>query len=140
LWLRHHGNYVDKAAIFKSACHHKQYGVIVWLLTTTNLATLYYQEYGTTLLIDSVGYNDLKILALLVKSSHIDINAQTYPGGWTALMMAAEHASLDIVKFLLKSGADRIIKDFEGRDAIWWAQSVDRTDIIRLLREYTHKK
>jgi len=140
LWARYHAQYVDKAAIFKCACMHKQYALIAWLLKSTSLSNQYYHEYGTTLLIDGVVYNDVKLLALLLASPHIDINAQTNPGGWTALMMAAERASHPVIKFLLESGADKTIKDFEGRDAVWWAQSVDRQDIIRLLREYIAKK
>jgi len=137
LWVHYHTHYVDKAAIFKCACTYKQYALIAWLLKTTSLATQYYHEYGTTLLIDGVAYNDVKLLALLLASSQIDINAQTHPGGWTALMMAAERASLAVVKFLLKSGADRKLKDFDGRDAVWWARSVERTAIIDLLLQHT---
>ena len=140
LWTRYHAQYVDKAAIFKCACMHKQYALIAWLLKTTNLSTQYYHEYGTTLLVDGVVYNDVKLLALLLASSQIDINAQTNPGGWTALMMAAERASHPVIRFLLESGADKTIKDFEGRDAEWWARSLDRNDIISLLREHIAKK
>lgn len=144
LWVRYHGKYIDKAAIFKSACKsackHKRYALIAWLLKTTSLAAQYYHEYGMTVLMESVSYNDVTLLTILMTSPQVDLNAQTNPGGWTALMMAAEQSSPAIVEFLLKAGADCTIKDFEGRDALWWAQSVDRQDIIPLLHEYTKKK
>src|SRR5689334_15517350 len=44
LWLHYHNVYVDKAAIFKSACIHKQYALIAWLLKTTTLAAQYQYE------------------------------------------------------------------------------------------------
>lgn len=42
-------------------------------------------------------------------------------GGWTALVWAAEHRRVDIVRYLLSEGADLRARDVEQNQALHWA-------------------
>ncbi|EEP77938.1 predicted protein [Uncinocarpus reesii 1704] len=64
-----------------------------------------------------------------------DVNGQD-PGGWTALMMAAESGYTDAVRFLLEEGADANIRECGQRTALWYAINRVHEPAITLLIEY----
>ena len=73
-----------------------------------------------------------------VLAKGIPINS-TNSNGYTALMMAAYQGHLDIVRFLLASGADLSIKDRSGLTAMDWAKKNSYRnfdEIIALLADF----
>ena len=71
--------------------------------------------------------NDVRrrIFNLLVDSG-ANIHARSQPHGWTALMWAVRAESLDIVRLLLKLGADVRVKNRNGRTALALAEELLR--------------
>jgi ankyrin repeat protein len=56
----------------------------------------------------------------LLAEPSIKVNAKNSQGV-TALMLAAGNGAIDLVKVLIKNGADKDCKDSKGRGALWWA-------------------
>lgn len=61
-----------------------------------------------------------KIVELLLKKGGADPN-QRFGNGATVLHTAAMRGSDDIVKFLIKNGADVNVQDDSGRAPLYWA-------------------
>jgi ankyrin repeat protein len=55
---------------------------------------------------------------------------------YSPLMYAAYFGNDKVAKTLLEHGADPITKNKFGRNALSYAQSLDRVDIMNLLRDY----
>ena len=67
----------------------------------------------------------------------VSYNSYLILDGKTALMYAARNPTSDIVKILLKYGADVRAVDKNGHTAIWWTQYNEKGDkekIIRILK------
>jgi len=62
-----------------------------------------------------------------------NVNWKNNKIGSTALIRAATEGKVEMVKLLLKAGADRTLKNNRGETALSWAQEMDRPDIIQLL-------
>lgn len=67
-----------------------------------------------------------------------DVNWQMQPSGLTALMAAASAGHIEVVKFLIKSGANANLKDANGRTALDRAKQKGATDIVTLLNPVTN--
>lgn len=57
-------------------------------------------------------------------------------GGWTALVWACEHNHLDIVKYLLRKGADPSLRDLKQNVALHWAAFSGCQENVELLLNY----
>ena len=75
---------------------------------------------------------NFEVFEYLFNECGIDINEQDYPGE-TVLIMASKNGSLEMVDFLLGSGAAPYLQDKEGRMAIDYAREGGFKDIIALL-------
>ena len=64
-----------------------------------------------------------------------DINA-TDDLGRTPLMLAASRGHIDVCKILLDSGADPLMRDIEGNDAVSIVTGNGCTEIAALLRQF----
>jgi len=60
---------------------------------------------------------NLKAIKEMVKHQNVNVNAMDKKGK-TALMWAANYGHIEVVKFLVKSGADVNIADNKGRTAL----------------------
>lgn len=67
----------------------------------------------------------------MVLKNGADINAKYY--GYTPLMLAIHHGDTDMVKRLLKSGADVDIVNNEGKNALMLARENGDKDILELV-------
>lgn len=79
----------------------------------------------------SAKFDNMKILKGLI-SKKADINKMCYDK--TALMSASKYGRIEIVKELLKLGADKKIKNDKDRDALYYAERGEFKDIIELLK------
>jgi Ankyrin repeats (many copies) len=74
-------------------------------------------ESKKTLLIQAASYNQLEMVAILIQNK-ADVNVQD-SGGDTALICAARNsAKLEIIKMLLKAGANPLTKNLEHKTAL----------------------
>ena len=82
-------------------------------------------------------YGDSQIIAQLLETN-IELN-QVDEKGRTALMMAIADENDSVVEQLLKAGADTRIEDSDGKSAMSFAKSRDKS-LVKLLKKYSKKK
>lgn len=87
-----------------------------------------------TLLLPSACCGDEKLVKLLIEYKS-DVNFRSLKEGMTALMLASKHGFYDIAYILIQNGADKNIKDLEGKTALEHAQENNFTDIAEMLKE-----
>jgi len=90
---------------------------------------------GRTPLIKAVTLDEsvaAKLINLLIQSSKEVVNAQDKQG-YTALMEAARTNRIEIIKILLKNGADKNLKTCDGQTAFSIAKQLNFTMAMRLL-------
>ena len=76
----------------------------------------YQDEYGDTALMHASRYGYLEIVEYLLENK-ANLNLQNEQGE-TALMLASEYGDyIEVVKFLIKNGADEFIGDIDGKQA-----------------------
>lgn len=80
-----------------------------------------------------MGHESL-ILLLLDLGANIEERDMS---GRTPLMIASANGMGDIVKILLRNGADVAAVDEDGKDALWWAGTSNQTAIVELCRIYS---
>ncbi|XP_053209644.1 death-associated protein kinase 1-like isoform X2 [Panonychus citri] len=100
----------------------------------TVVSTLQDENFVLAALFGAVEEGNLNGLQELVNMSKIDIN-QANTHGETVVHVAAGLGQLEILKFLIKKGADFTLVDNHGDSAIYWAARQGHTQIIRYLYE-----
>ncbi|MDD2714406.1 MAG: ankyrin repeat domain-containing protein [Candidatus Wallbacteria bacterium] len=65
----------------------------------------------------------------------MEINAYDHLGGYTLLSIACAKGYREVIKFLLKSGADPNLRDSEGNSPLFFAIRNDRMQVVRQLIE-----
>lgn len=75
----------------------------------------------------------LKIIQLLLEgSAYIDASS---PNGSTPLMLAAQYSSEDVVDFLIKEGADVVVRNHLGLTAVDFAKKAERPYMVERLNK-----
>lgn len=74
--------------------------------------------------------------AMMLVDRGANVNASSLRSGDTALHAAVEAGSINLVRFLLKHGANPSIKNFQGVSPLDLAARQNRTAISKLLRSY----
>ena len=88
-------------------------------------------EDGTNILMNAAGERNAVLVQYLVDNSYFDINDQSHRGT-TALMMATYNP--EVVEILLSHGADKAIKNIEGKTAYDYAVEKGNDESARLLK------
>ena len=102
-------------------------------------ACFYYVNQQPHISRDDTGAPVLTAYSILPESG-ADVNATGTSGVMALMLAAAKNPDLDVVRALLKSGADACAKDVIGHDALWYAQMSRREQgqkeqLLRILRE-----
>jgi len=84
--------------------------------------------------VSAAGFGDLTTLQKLLARG-VNVNAVGDGNGGTALMAASLNRRTDVVRALLRKGANVNAKDNLGRTALFWGASYGPLDIVRALLE-----
>lgn len=106
--------------------------ILYYLKNGQNPDEIFENRY--TLLLPSACCGDEKLVKLLIEYKS-DVNFRSLKEGMTALMLASKHGFYDITCILIQNGADKNIKDLEGKTALEHAQENNFTDIAEMLKE-----
>lgn len=79
----------------------------------------------------------LASVQLLVEETSSDIETRDSKG-YTPLLHAASHGSLEILKYLIRAGADPTVTDNQGKNILFHAAQGDRTEISLFLLGIEH--
>ncbi len=71
--------------------------------------------------------------AKLLVDAGATVDAQN-KDGMTALMIAASHGNIELVRMLLAKGANPAKPDYTGRDAVGWAAEGHRPAVVDALK------
>ena len=88
-------------------------------------------ENGSNILMTAASYNNIGIVKHLIENGYSGVNDQNY-NGLTALMVATRH--MDILEYLLSHGADKTIRNNEGKTAYDYAIERGHYESAELLR------
>ncbi len=88
-----------------------------------------------TLLMDRIATDDISFIKLLVEFG-ANINAITFEPGWSSLLEAVKNERIDIVKYLLLSGADPTYKNKNGISAYHLARNLGNEELMQILQGY----
>lgn len=88
------------------------------------------------IILTAVEQNDLIFLQNNLSKSHVNIVDNF---GWTPLMSAAYSGNIEIIKFLLKLGANKSLQDKSGHTALDFAIKKNHPDIVTMLKESNFK-
>jgi TonB family protein len=89
-------------------------------------------DFGGTAICEIVSSGDEKGLRLLLASG-ADVN-QTNKGGQTPLILAIVSGRVRLIPVLLNAGADPLLRDGTGLNAIEWAERKGHADVVKLLK------
>lgn len=92
---------------------------------------LHEKGYYTALMLAAGNGHTAVVQALAAAGAAVDEVELTR--GWTALIWAAQRGHVDTVRLLLDLGADRTIRDRQGRSARDWAGLQDHPEVVALL-------
>ncbi|KAF8773102.1 Histone-lysine N-methyltransferase EHMT1 like protein [Argiope bruennichi] len=108
---------------------------VVFYLIKSGACADFKGENGMSSFHISAKNGSLEILKMLMSSRFVDVNAQD-DGGWTPIVWASEHNHYDVVKYLLKRGANPNIKDNEGNTGLHWSAFGGSVDICYLYLDF----
>jgi ankyrin repeat protein len=91
------------------------------------------KKVNNMILIDYVKLGNINEINRLI-SLDVDLNDQD-EYGYTPLIWAASYSNPTIAKILLDAGADKTIQDYEGRDALYWANYYGCQEAVDLLTD-----
>jgi ankyrin repeat protein len=92
---------------------------------------------GQTPLLRAAWLHPIDIIQLLLRhKAQVDLPGKWSNLEWTPLMMAAYSRKMESVRLLLEAGADRTLKDSEGKTALHRAIEQNNKEIVDLLRNW----
>ena len=110
------------------------YAEIVKVLLDDNANVNATDKYGRSALLESARFaKDMEVITLLVKRG-ADINAVDNDRNTALSLAAASHLdSVEVVRGLLRLGADSSMKNFDGMTPIQIASSLGRTEMVKAI-------
>jgi ankyrin repeat protein len=123
----------DTDNIFFYAIKHKVDVEILKLLIENGLDLTYTNELGIGILDEALNYDDLDFIKYLVEEKNLNPLVTNRKSGFTPIMQVASYGYLDIVKYLVKKGADIEERDNFGFNAKDYARKLGQTSVLEYL-------
>jgi ankyrin repeat protein len=102
-------------------------------LLIENGADIYdFDGEGVSIFDMAITYNNLYMFNYIIESG-IDVNKTNRKSGFTPLMCAACYGRVEIVKLLLKHGADKNSLDSRGFSALDFARKMNKKTVLEVL-------
>ena len=89
-------------------------------------------KHGKDILVSAALHDNLLIMKYLVEERHFNVNIISYTGK-TPLIYAVSYNLAEMTEYLLSKGADKSIKDTDGKTALDYANEKGYMEIIKLL-------
>ena len=104
------------------------------LLLVENGADIYdFDDEGVSIFDMSITYNNIEMVKFIIEKG-IDVNSTNRRSRFTPLMAAVSYGRLEIVKLLLKHGADQEVVDVKGFSCIDFARKMNKKSILTILK------
>ncbi|MFU0825310.1 ankyrin repeat domain-containing protein [Clostridium sp.] len=111
----------------------------VFMLLVEQGADIYVEDVSGRNVLFNVAFSDNSLIAkYLINNEKFNINKQDVMG-WTPLIYAIKYNSYDVAKILIEAGADKDIKDKEGKTAIDYAKESEFKEISDLFNSNQKK-
>eukprot|EP01028_Stygiella_incarcerata_P002449 TRINITY_DN1458_c0_g1_i2.p1 TRINITY_DN1458_c0_g1~~TRINITY_DN1458_c0_g1_i2.p1 ORF type:complete len:203 (-),score=56.82 TRINITY_DN1458_c0_g1_i2:76-684(-) len=96
-------------------------GVLIFLSLMWYILRLFFLRKVAELLLESVAFGDLEDVEYWYRKGMAGRLNYPFENGVTLLHVASKARSIQVVNFLLKEGADPLVRDDDGMNAIHWA-------------------
>ena len=123
----------DDENIFFFAIKHKVDVEILRLLIENGIDLSYTNEQGIGILDEALNYDDLEFIKYLVEEKKLNPLVTNRKSGFTPIMQVSSYGYLDIVKYLVKKGADIEERDNFGYNAKDYARKLGQTSVLEYL-------
>ena len=123
----------DEENIFFFAIKHKVDVEILKLLIENDLDLSYTNEQGIGIFDEALNYDDLEFIKYLVEEKKLNPLVTNRKSGFTPIMQVSSYGYLDIVKYLVKKGADIEERDNFGYNAKDYARKLGQTSVLEYL-------
>ena len=123
----------DSENIFFLAIKYKADPDILKLLIDAGLDLTYTTKEGVGIFDEAISVNSLELIKYLVEEKGINPLVTNRKSGFTPLMQAASYGYLEIVKYLIKKGANIHQIDTFGFNAKDYARKLGQTRVLKYL-------
>jgi ankyrin repeat protein len=125
----------DEGSLLCYALRQKCSFDIIELLVENGASLSYLSDNGVGILDEAIILADMEILKYLIEDKRLDITKTTRKSGFTPLIQAACYGYIDVVKYLLKMGADINEKDNFGMDALSYSKKLQQKNMKEFLEK-----
>jgi len=80
----------------------------------------------------AITYNNIELVKYMIENNY-DVNKTTRKSSFTPLMAGVCYGRIEIVKLLLKNGANQYVSDSKGFTAVDFARKMNKKSILKLL-------
>jgi len=103
------------------------------MLLIDNGADIYdFDEEGVSIFDMAITYNNIELVKYMIENNY-DVNKTTRKSSFTPLMAGVCYGRIEIVKLLLKNGANQYVSDSKGFTAVDFARKMNKKSILKLL-------
>ncbi len=111
--------------------HHCDFDIMQLLID--NNANIYdFDNEGVSIFDMAITYNNIEMVHYMIKQG-IDVDETKRKSGFTPLMCASSYGRVEIVKILLKKGANKDLKESKGFSATDFARKMNKKSVLVLL-------
>lgn len=98
-----------------------------------------FDEEGVSIFDNAITYNNFTLFTYMVENG-IDVNNTKRKSRFTPLMGAVCYSRVEMVKLLLKYGADKNRTDEKGLSVFDFARKMNKSTILKMLEENNHEQ
>lgn len=135
-------NYVNKQgeSPLITAIEYKNNTILKELLKRNVSLEVKHSVLGKYPIHTAVYFNNFEAVKLLLEKNKEYVNFQNDIDGWTPLQDAVLKGNIEIINYLLDNGANPLLKDKEGKNALDLAINTAKGQIVKILRDNIKEK